>query len=452
MVLREFHALSGNLFRIKGILMYSLIVISLSLVFCCEEGALPTAENDPQITEFIKGTCYYVAVNGNDYNPGTYSQPWATWQKAFTYASAGDTVYIRGGYYKPTRKGWGTTIDRKSGTADKPICIFNYPGERPVFDFEGLIVEDFSFGMKWNYCEYWHIKGLEITNIRQPASGAYSGGIILYDCKEFTLENLSVHNIGGPGYIIERIKGNISLINCDSYNNYDINTPGYHGGNADGFDISLSPSRDARVTLESCRAWKNSDDGFDCYDNEGIVFFKSCWAFENGYDQGDGAGFKLGATALSPLEIPQRVLQYCIAYKNASIGFLQNVARVKMNLFNNIAYSNGSEGFATCTRNEVQERIILRNNLSYNNGRRYDCFESNTIHDHNSWNGIVSLSDNDFITLNPTGIDALRYPDGKLPDTNFLKIAPGSDLINAGIDIGLAYLGISPDLGPFEKE
>jgi hypothetical protein len=45
------------------------------------------------------GNTYYVATNGNDNNPGTLSQPWATWQKGFNSISQGDTLYIRGGTY-----------------------------------------------------------------------------------------------------------------------------------------------------------------------------------------------------------------------------------------------------------------------------------------------------------------------------------------------------------------
>ena len=43
-----------------------------------------------------------------------------------------------------------------------------------------------------------------------------------------------------------------------------------------------------------------------------------------------------------------------------------------------------------------------------------------------------------------------RQPNGDLPDIAFAKLAPGSDLINAGVDAGLPYNGSAPDLGAFE--
>jgi len=37
-----------------------------------------------------------------------------------------------------------------------------------------------------------------------------------------------------------------------------------------------------------------------------------------------------------------------------------------------------------------------------------------------------------------------------LPEIEFMHLANGSDLINAGIDLGFPFLGSAPDLGAFE--
>jgi hypothetical protein len=42
---------------------------------------------------------YYVAPWGDDTNPGTFEEPWSTWQKAFETAKPGNVVYFRGGVY-----------------------------------------------------------------------------------------------------------------------------------------------------------------------------------------------------------------------------------------------------------------------------------------------------------------------------------------------------------------
>ena len=40
---------------------------------------------------------YYVAPNGNDANPGSLEQPWATFLRAGQAMLPGDTTFIRGG-------------------------------------------------------------------------------------------------------------------------------------------------------------------------------------------------------------------------------------------------------------------------------------------------------------------------------------------------------------------
>lgn len=54
------------------------------------------------LTDFANGgTTYYVSPSGNDKNPGTETQPWQTIQKAADTLVAGDTVYIKEGFYLP---------------------------------------------------------------------------------------------------------------------------------------------------------------------------------------------------------------------------------------------------------------------------------------------------------------------------------------------------------------
>ena len=55
--------------------------------------------------------------------------------KAFAALKAGDVLYVRGGTYHLSQ----TIKVNQTGTADKRICVFAYPGdaERPVFDFSG---------------------------------------------------------------------------------------------------------------------------------------------------------------------------------------------------------------------------------------------------------------------------------------------------------------------------
>ncbi|MEO1445599.1 MAG: DUF1565 domain-containing protein [Cyanobacteria bacterium J06635_11] len=78
------------------------------------------------------GCTFFVAPNGSDDNTGTLDAPFATLTKANDAVQAGDTIYMRGGTYKPA-------IDKiikltKSGTQENPIRLFAYKDERPVID------------------------------------------------------------------------------------------------------------------------------------------------------------------------------------------------------------------------------------------------------------------------------------------------------------------------------
>jgi hypothetical protein len=52
-------------------------------------------------------------------------------------------------------------------------------------------------------------------------------------------------------------------------------------------------------------------------------------------------------------------------------------------------------------------------------------------------------------------IDELLKPrkaDGSLPDVKYFKLVDDSELIDAGVDVGLPYNGSAPDIGAFESE
>ena len=73
---------------------------------------------------------YYVsASSGSDANPGTWSAPWKTLQKAFDALQPGQTAYLRAGTYGAFCT--ASTFSR-AGTASAPITVSGYPYERAV--------------------------------------------------------------------------------------------------------------------------------------------------------------------------------------------------------------------------------------------------------------------------------------------------------------------------------
>jgi hypothetical protein len=83
------------------------------------------------------GKSYFVDPSpvGNDSNPGDFDRPFGSIQHAFDTLKAGDTVYLRGGYYALAR---AATLTGPGGAPGRWITISAYPGETPLIDGRGV--------------------------------------------------------------------------------------------------------------------------------------------------------------------------------------------------------------------------------------------------------------------------------------------------------------------------
>jgi len=79
----------------------------------------------------------------------------------------------------------------------------------------------------------------------------------------------------------------------------------------------------------------------------------------------------------------------------------------------------------------------ILNNLSYKPGRDHAAMinYSRCTVEYNSWDLGLSLTDDDFYSVDITELTWQRKPDGSLPDVNFMRPKPRSKLIDAGIII-----------------
>jgi hypothetical protein len=92
--------------------------------------------------------------------------------------------------------------------------------------------------------------------------------------------------------------------------------------------------------------------------------------------------------------------------------------------------------------------ITIKNCVNYNNTD--PNYGTPSTHDHNTFDIPITVTDADFVSVNSAGMDGPRQADGSLPKLDFLKLSPTSKLIDAGIDVGLPFAGVAPDLGAFE--
>ena len=379
----------------------------------------------------------YVSPYGNDTNPGTFEFPFRTLTKAISLSGPDSLIYMRGGVYDDSI----TIRLNKSGQNGKHIKIWAYPGEHPIIDFSRQSVSSSSRGIQISH-NYWHLKGIEIRNAGD--NGIYisswyniAENCIIHDCKDTGLQ------IGGGG-------SNNQIINCDSYFNAD---PGE--GNADGFAAKLDVG--TNNYFYGCRAWQNSDDGWDGYlrgaDDVSTVV-ENCWCFDNGYlkdgrpSNGNGNGYKMGGgdNGNSLNLAHDFIIKNSLAFDNRVKGYDQNNNRGSMTLYNCSAYRNGTNYSISGMINNDEVAAIINCVALGNTG----SLSSNVVQQTNSWQSPFIVTNSDFISIDTTGMRAPRKPDGSLPDINFMHLAAGSDLIDAGTYIGLPFTGSAPDLGAFE--
>jgi parallel beta-helix repeat protein len=416
---------------------------------------------------------YYVAPNGNDSNNGTIKNPVATVNKAQQLASSGDTVYIRGGVYKLKEEqiaqyhhiwAYVTKLDKDG------ISYLAYKNETPVFNFENIKPENLrviAFFISGNNIT---VKGIEVTGVQVTIKDHTQSECFEIQGSNNTLEQLKMHDGMAIGVYITKGSNNL-ILNCDAYRNWDSVSENGKGGNTDGFGCH-APAGNKNNIFRGCRAWFNSDDGFDLINSAEPVLIDHCWAFYNGYTadfkkRADGNGFKCGGYAGTPLEhlpnpIPRNTIQFCLAVGNKQAGFYSNHHLNGSNWYNNTAYHNRTN-YDMLNRKAVKpvEYLedtqgwghVLTNNLGYGatgteltNINKSACTLKNNYFDLS-----LTITATDFLSLDETFLTAPRQADGSLPETSFLRLKTSSNLIDAGIDIGFPFKGKSPDLGCFES-
>ena len=284
----------------------------------------------------------------------------------------GDTLFMADGQYDLAH----TLVVNKRATADKWVTICAARGARPVIDFRQE--PNGTNGVKVSGC-YIHIKGLTVR---------YAGkkGVWLENASHCILEALDVYGCCDSGIQLRKGGYNV-VVNCDSHDNFDYQAS---GGNADGFADKQGGAAFPGNTYIGCRAWHNSDDGWDSFQRqtEGTpTVYLYCAAYNNGpaeFDltahprangtdrdlpcmagkdlahfpnSGNPNGFKLGGQgkgekASGNYTRHNTQLRNCLAVGHRSKGFDQNNNAGEMAVSHCMAY---------------------RNNVSFGFGNPYHC-------------------------------------------------------------------------------
>ena len=427
---------------------------------------------------------------------GSEQKPFFDLQKAINIAQPGDRIWMKAGTYVYDKR---INIDDHNGTPNAPIQVFAYGG-RAVLDFSGMPYHKHSDnpyqGVRLT-SSYWHFYKIDITNAsdngmlieRNKPTGGSASDILArtQDGHDNIIEQCNFYRNGDTGLQMKNLGAYNYVINCDSYENRDEGD-----GDADGFAPKISVG-DGNYFF-GCRAWNNSDDGYDVFfkktggfeDNKTIIM-EYCLAYENGImngaaTSGNGNGFKMG----SDQGRMNCVLNRCLAVRNLNKGFDQNhnSGDIIMNNCTGIGQTDVGgksysyriyEALATGSVCEIQNSIAINDRLTTDRSEeeggkrgvwgRFELTVASKVAA-NDWKAAPEC----FLAMNhPEQLIGERQDDGSLPEVDYAHISleKGSQYVDAGVTVeantekyaaadviipGIEYAGQAPDLGAYETD
>ena len=152
-------------------LRFALLLLAAALLACGGSTPDPQPAPLPPLSGAGGGT-YVVAPDGSDAAAGTEAAPWGTIQHGADQLRPGDTLLVRAGVYAEA-----VTV-RRSGTADAPVTIAAYPGDRPVLDGGTLTVPEEDSGLFLLVDQsYVTIRGFELRGYQSDVADVVPVGI-----------------------------------------------------------------------------------------------------------------------------------------------------------------------------------------------------------------------------------------------------------------------------------
>ncbi len=449
------------------------------------------------------GSIIWCSPDGDDSNAdGSEEAPFYSLQKAVDLVEPGDTIYMRAGtYVYDARVNINTCA-----TAEKPIALYAVDG-RAVLDFSAMPYHKHSDNpyQGVRLCgSYWHFYRIDITHAsdngllieRNKPTGGSNSDILnaTEQAHDNIIEDCRFYRNGDTGLQMKNLASFNYVINCDSYLNCDEGE-----GDADGFAPKISVG-DGNY-FYGCRAWANSDDGWDVFfkkdggfaDNVSIIM-EHCIAYKNGFldlehiaPDGNGNGFKMGSNQ-GAMNV---YLNRCLAVCNKAKGFDQNhnAGDIIMNNCTGMTLKSVSdktysyriyEEIASGHTVRLTNCIAINDNAATNkidkNTGKYKEGEDGKYGDYGRFEIDSTLVGMQLITCefhkadptqfvditNHEELISERMADGELPVTTFAHLCEGSFLIDGGTPVestvyrgipveGITYRGERPDLGAYES-
>jgi len=176
--------------------------------------SFPTGEEtsiSPSTEPSLSDT-FFVSPNGNDSNPGTHDQPWASPGYASRQIQPGDTLIILGGRYLLNEYD-ADIITPPSGNPGAWITIRGEQGSRPILAGGNNLLT----AVDLSGLQYVRLENLEITHNDQAQGEAawFRDGIEIMESPSthLVLKDLYIHHIDEFGLNFQDVE-DLQIINC----------------------------------------------------------------------------------------------------------------------------------------------------------------------------------------------------------------------------------------------
>jgi len=385
------------------------------------------------------GTTYYVSKSGNNTNPGTPSQPWATIQKAASTMVAGDTVYVRAGTY------YEQVTLANSGTSSAKITYAAYPGETPIIDGTGVTPFDWNWGGLFYIGNKSHIvvNGLTIQNAFVSSGSPGVAGILMENSGDNTITNCVIYNTRSSGI---GVWNSTNSSNAKTYITYNNISQAVNGGIEEC--ISIGSSSYVDVSYNAVHGGVNLPDGGEGIDVKEASSYVDIH-HNTVYDLPGDVAIYVDAysSTLSNVNVYSNSV-YDVGY-GIGIACEQGGTANNISIYNNVVRTSSTKGIElTAYGNPTYNMVKIYNNTVAYNGQGINI-DTTAITGVEVYNNI-SASNTSYqmqaaSSTNVTTSYNLWYgAQGTHKGTNYLTINPGfvsaTDLhlqsISPAIDVG----------------
>lgn len=324
----------------------------------------------------------FVATNGADTNAGTITAPVKTLERARVLASAGDTVYIRGGVYLPPNFNdgnyWkdGATFKwaTRSGTATAPITIKPYNGEQVT------IKSDLDFAFHITGASYIVIEDLtmigEMPNVSIELARQYQ-----YAYRQDSVTNPIQYRVQRP---INGVTVPADMENLPDISGLNIIRPAYFS------TIGMLVQNSHHITVRNCRISFFPGSGLRAFQSDWITFV-GCTVNDNSRRSSVGNHGIIIHTAKEYADFITG--EYSIIIERCNVFNNYNEVSSWSNLKTFVNYGDYDpatgvwtevfdEGYGLSFQksggtNWTMNRAVFRNNIVYNNGKGAGTNEGN---------------------------------------------------------------------------